>query len=103
MLFPGDLRKCDSCHVEGSELIPPFPGTALPTSRTQLDPATGDEVPSDPPSTAPITSVCTACHDDEAAIAHAATQTAPDGAEACTICHAEGRDVAVSDAHSGRN
>ena len=101
--FPGDLRICESCHVEGSELIPPYPGTALPTLRTQLDPATGDPVPADPPQTEPITSVCTACHDSDAAIAHAATQTAPDGTEACQVCHAEGRDQAVSAVHAGRN
>jgi OmcA/MtrC family decaheme c-type cytochrome len=103
VLFPGDLRICASCHVDGSELIPPYPGTALPTLRTQLDPATGDAVPADPPQTEPITAVCTACHDSEAAIAHAETQTAPDGAEACAVCHAEGRDVAISTAHAGRN
>ncbi len=31
------------------------------------------------------------------------TQTAPDGEEACAVCHAEGREVAISTAHSGRN
>jgi OmcA/MtrC family decaheme c-type cytochrome len=103
LLFPGDLRICESCHEEGTELIPPFPGTALPTLRTKLDPATGNEVPADPPQTEPITSVCTACHDSDAAIAHAQTQTAPDGAEACSVCHGEGREVAVSAAHAGRN
>jgi len=103
VLFPGDLRICESCHVEGSQLIPPYPGTALPTLRTQLDPATGAAVPADPPRTEPITSVCTACHDSDAAIAHAQTQTAPDGAEACAVCHAEGRDEAVSAVHAGRN
>jgi OmcA/MtrC family decaheme c-type cytochrome len=101
--FPGDLRICASCHVDGSELIPPYPGTALPTLRTQLDPATGNSVAADPPQTEPITSVCTACHDSDEAIAHAETQTATDGAEACAVCHAEGREVAISDAHSGRN
>ena len=101
--FPGDLRICESCHVDGSELIPPYPDTALPTLRTQLDPATGDPVPADPPQTEPITAVCTACHDSDAAIAHAETQTAPDGAESCPVCHAEGRDVAVSVVHAGRN
>ncbi len=103
LLFPGDLRICASCHVDDSELIPPYPGTALPTLRTQLDPESGAAVPADPPQTAPITAVCTACHDSDAAIAHAQTQTAPDGAEACAVCHAEGRDVAVSSAHAGRN
>jgi OmcA/MtrC family decaheme c-type cytochrome len=103
ILFPGDLRQCESCHVDDSQLIPPYPGTALPTSRTQLDPATGNAVPADPPETAPITAVCTACHDSEAAIAHAATQTAPNGVESCQVCHAEGRDEAVSLVHAGRN
>ena len=103
LLYPGDLRICESCHEEGTELIPPFPGTALPTLRTKLDPASGNEVPADPPQTEPITSVCTACHDGDAAIAHAQTQTAPDGVEACPVCHAEGREVAVSAAHAGRN
>ncbi len=101
--FPGDLRICASCHVDDSQLIPPYPGTALPTLRTQLDPATGDAVPADPPQTEPITAVCTACHDSDAAMAHAATQTAPDGVESCPVCHAEGRDRAVSEVHAGRN
>ncbi|MEO8605023.1 MAG: OmcA/MtrC family decaheme c-type cytochrome [bacterium] len=101
--FPGDLRICASCHVDGSELLPPYPGTALPTLRTQLDPATGEALLADPPQTGPITSVCTACHDSDAATAHAQTQTAPDGAEACFVCHAEGRDEAVSVVHAGRN
>jgi OmcA/MtrC family decaheme c-type cytochrome len=101
--FSGDLRICESCHVDGSELIPPYPGTALPTLRTQLDPATGDSVPADPPQTEPITAVCTACHDSDSAMAHAETQTTPDGVESCPVCHAEGRDVAVSVAHAGRN
>jgi OmcA/MtrC family decaheme c-type cytochrome len=103
VLFPGDLRICDTCHVEDSQLIPPYPGTALPTLRTRLDPATGDPVPADPDHIAPITAVCTACHDGDDALAHAATQTAPDGSEACAVCHEEGREFAVSVLHAGRN
>jgi OmcA/MtrC family decaheme c-type cytochrome len=103
VLFPGDLRDCESCHVEGTHLIPPYPGTALPTLRTRLDPATGDAVPADPPDIKPITSVCTSCHDSDEAMAHAATQTGPDGVEACAVCHAEGRDYAVSRLHAARN
>src|SRR5262249_10860751 len=82
--FPGDFPFCESCHIEGSELIPPFPGTALPTLRTRLDPA-GGEVPADPPETEPITAVCTACHDSDAALAHAETQTTADGVESCPV------------------
>jgi OmcA/MtrC family decaheme c-type cytochrome len=100
--FPGDLRICDTCHVEDSQLIPPYPSTALPTLRTRLDPANGDVIPAVPPETQPITSVCTACHDSADAIAHAQTQTSPDGVEACPVCHEEGRPYAVSFVHSER-
>ncbi len=101
--FPGDLRICGTCHAEDTQLIPPFPGTALPTSRTELDPNTGNAIPADPDHVAPITSVCTACHDSEDARAHAETQTAMDGTEACPVCHEEGRQFAVSVLHAGRN
>jgi len=103
VLFPGDLRVCETCHDPGTQLMPPYPGTALPTERTKLDPATGSEVPADPPQTGPIRSVCTACHDGDDAVAHAETNTAPDGTEACPVCHQEGAAFAVSTLHAGRN
>lgn len=98
--YPGDLRLCDTCHVGDSQLLPPYPGTALPTLRTMLDPKTGDVIPAVPPEVQPITSVCIACHDSDAAIAHAEAQTAPDGTESCEVCHAEGRPFAVSIVHA---
>ncbi len=103
VLYPGDLRICETCHVEDSQLIPPYPSTALPTLRDKLDPATGNVVPADPPQVAQITSVCTACHDGDDAIAHTETNTAPDGTEACPVCHQEGAAFAVSSLHAGRN
>jgi OmcA/MtrC family decaheme c-type cytochrome len=101
--YPGDRRICETCHVEGTELIPPYPGTALPTLRTQLDPATGNVVPAGPDHVAPIASVCSACHDADDAIAHMETNTAGDGTEACPVCHEEGAAFAVSVVHAGRN
>ncbi|MEW6271150.1 MAG: OmcA/MtrC family decaheme c-type cytochrome [Thermodesulfobacteriota bacterium] len=101
VLYPGDLRDCATCHVDDSQLLPPFPGTALGTLMTHLDPSTGDEVVDG--RIGPITAACTSCHDSEAAIAHAQNETAPGGAEACAVCHGEGRDVAVSVAHEERN
>jgi len=98
--FPGDLRLCATCHVDDSQLIPPYPNTALPTLRTKLDPANGNEIPADPPAVQPITSVCTACHDADAAMAHAATNTTAAGVEACPVCHAEGAAFAVSNVHA---
>ena len=61
------------------------------------------EVPANPPQIAPIQSVCTACHDGGDAVAHAETNTAADGIEACPVCHQEGAAFAVSGLHAGRN
>jgi hypothetical protein len=43
--------------------------------------------------------VCTSCHDDAAAAAHADTQTSPSGAEACSVCHGSSGDWAVQRVH----
>jgi OmcA/MtrC family decaheme c-type cytochrome len=98
VLFPGNLADCATCHVEDSYLIPPFPGTALPTQQAHIDPANSQLVIDG--HLGPITSACTACHDTEEAEAHAQTQTS-DGVETCGVCHAEGRIAAVSLAHAG--
>jgi len=97
VLYPGDRRNCDTCHASGTNLLPPYPGTALGTQLGHLDPSTGKEIVDG--RLGPVTSACTSCHDSDAAAAHAATQTAPNGGEACAVCHAEGRDVSVSNSH----
>jgi len=101
ILYPGDRRECVACHATGTYLLPPFPGAAIPTRQASLDPATGNEIDGHP--LGPITAACGSCHDNDAARAHAQTQTANDGSEACAVCHQEGREVAVSAAHAGRN
>jgi len=104
LLFPGDRRDCAKCHVTvpgPTYLMPPYPGTAIGSIVAHIDPATGNEVVDG--RLGPIRSVCTACHDADDAVAHAETMTAPDGTEACTVCHEEGRDFAVSLMHAGRN
>jgi OmcA/MtrC family decaheme c-type cytochrome len=101
VLYPGDRRNCSKCHAGNSYLVPPYPGAALGTQHAHLDPTTGNEVIDG--HTGPITSVCTSCHDSEDAVAHAETQTASNGAEACAVCHEEGRAFPVSMLHAGRN
>lgn len=101
VLFPGDLRVCATCHAEGTAFMPPFPGTALGTLMTHLDPETGDEVVDG--RLPPITSVCTACHDSDQAMDHAESETTSGGDETCTVCHAEDRPFPVSELHAVRN
>jgi len=95
VLFPGDLRDCETCHASGTQLLPP-PPDLLPTVRSTIvggvEQVT-DHVP-------PITNACTACHDSDAAAAHAETNTAASGAEACAVCHGEGAIEAVSVVHA---
>lgn len=45
---------------------------------------------------------CSGCHDDEPARAHVDSNTAPNGAEACAICHAPGEFADVLAAHAAR-
>jgi OmcA/MtrC family decaheme c-type cytochrome len=98
ILYPSDRRKCEMCHAEGTQLIPPLSSDNLGTLLTSLDPETGDEVIDG--RLGAITAACTSCHDNDAAMAHAATQTDVMGREACEVCHSEGRDVAVSESHA---
>ena len=98
VLFPGDLRKCDRCHVDDSQLIPPFPSTARGTLQTHLNPSDGSSVVDGV--IPPISSACTACHDSDEAWAHVESQTTSSGSESCEVCHGEGRPYAVSVVHS---
>ena len=87
--FPGDLGKCDNCHVNGSEQLP-LPAGLLPVK----NPA------------GPITSMgrasesCLGCHDtDPAAISHVMANTSKLG-ESCAVCHGPDDDFAVSKVHA---
>jgi len=84
--YPGDLTHCDKCHVTGANLLPLK--KVLPLTVTQK--GTVQSV------TQPITAVCSGCHDTAPAKAHIAINTAADKTETCVVCHAEGREAAVS-------
>ena len=50
--------------------------------------------------TPPGQGACLACHDGPIAKAHAETQTAASGTEACGVCQEEGGIEAVSEVHA---
>ncbi len=86
--FPGDLRDCEACHVEGSYGVP-LPEGALPTH----SPAAAI------PDMEPITATCLSCHDGDATVSHALANTSAFG-ESCATCHGDGRSVSVERAHA---
>ena len=90
--FPGDLRNCNKCHVPGANLLPlktGVQGETLTFSNGTVFKKVGA-----------ITAVCSSCHDATTPQDHMQTMTSSSGAETCNVCHAEGRDFAVSKVHA---
>lgn len=86
--FPGDLRDCEACHVEGTYGLP-LPEGALPTT----SPSTYiTEMP-------PMTATCLSCHDGFAAAAHADANTSGLG-ESCDACHGDDKTYSVERVHA---
>lgn len=91
VFFPGNLQNCATCHKPGTFTLP-LPAKVLPTTVKQ-----GDKVIS---VTQPITAACSGCHIGRPGFdAHTETMTGPAKGEACTTCHAQGRDFAVEKVH----
>jgi OmcA/MtrC family decaheme c-type cytochrome len=106
LLFPGDLRNCQKCHVTDAagnrtELLIPDKGVlgpdVQPTAHHRID---AKETILETIETPPITSVCTSCHDTPVTAAHVQLNTTPAGIETCGICHGDGRDAAVDKVHA---
>jgi hypothetical protein len=86
--FPGDLRNCESCHLEDTYELP-LPEGALPT-------ASPDALLS---VMLPATASCLSCHDSDSAAVHADSNTSALG-EACASCHGEDKTYSVEKVHA---
>ncbi len=82
--YPRDRRDCLGCHLPGTYGIPLRAGVLGTTI------SSGANLLTDTDNTRlqPMTSVCTACHDDH--LSHAETFTDPTAGELCLNCHAAG-------------
>jgi OmcA/MtrC family decaheme c-type cytochrome len=86
--FPRDRRDCLGCHIDaepktfGLPLPPGVLGTTISTGAIANDGSDNTRI-------LPITSICTACHDTELAMNHAASRVV-NGVETCTECHSTG-------------
>lgn len=88
VLYPGDRRNCEACHVAGTYGVP-LPDGALAT-QTPLDYV---------PEWKPESASCVSCHDTVQAAAHAYVNNAPFG-EACASCHGADREFSVVKSHA---
>jgi OmcA/MtrC family decaheme c-type cytochrome len=91
VLFPGDLQRCDWCHVNNAQQVPSDDALAklLPVQdpRGLINPV------------GPVTAACTACHGEVSTASHALSMTTRLG-EACGACHSPDDDFAVDKVHA---
>jgi OmcA/MtrC family decaheme c-type cytochrome len=102
--FPRDRRDCAACHLQTtmprpSQLLPLADGLR-PTLNSTVTGSGDSAVETVTGETPPIQAACLSCHDGDDAHIHAVTNTSTStGAEACNVCHAEGRIAGVSAVH----
>jgi formylmethanofuran dehydrogenase subunit E len=86
--FPGDLRDCETCHVNDSYNLPLPEGAANTHAPSAFIPDMGPE-----------TATCLSCHDGFTAAAHASANTGALG-ESCSACHGDGKTYSVERVHA---
>jgi OmcA/MtrC family decaheme c-type cytochrome len=90
VLFPGDRRDCQKCHVpNGQQVLENPPAGQLPTI-TQRDWYTPQQH---------AAAACLGCHDTQIAASHVLSMTAPFG-EACAACHGANDELSVDKVHA---
>ena len=88
VLYPGDRRNCQACHVNNSELVPLKEG--LLPSKAPRDLIEVKE---------PISAACLSCHTGRSAHSHAVSNTTRLG-EACESCHGTEYAFSVRKVHA---
>jgi OmcA/MtrC family decaheme c-type cytochrome len=86
--FPGDLRNCNTCHVNNSYQVDNVGAVAAVATPGSLT-----------PTTMPIQAACLGCHDDRPAAVHALVNTSQYG-ESCVTCHGQNGEFAVDKVHA---
>jgi len=88
VLYPGDRRRCNACHVNNSQQLPLDSGLLnVQDPRGYISPA------------GPVTAACTSCHTTLEAASHADINTGRLG-ESCTVCHGTSADFSVDKVHA---
>jgi OmcA/MtrC family decaheme c-type cytochrome len=88
ILYPGDRRNCEKCHIAGTQQLP-VPKGVLSTvaPRDYINPMQ------------PIAAACLSCHTSQEAASHALLNTSTLG-ESCRVCHGTTSEFSVDEAHA---
>ncbi|HRC57872.1 MAG TPA: OmcA/MtrC family decaheme c-type cytochrome [Kofleriaceae bacterium] len=111
--YPRPRNECVACHLPGTFGMPlaagVLPSTAAELTCTEAPGADADGYCTSPfwnitasPKTAPISAVCTSCHDQPYVAVHALLNTTVSGQESCTTCHGPGRDYDAAKVHGAQ-
>lgn len=109
--FPGHLNDCETCHTDGTYMLPLDSDVAPSVVDTTAagvnsDPASPDSDPDNDLVITPAAAVCSSCHDKDISQTHmeqhgalfeVSRAQASAAVEVCEVCHASGKtgDVAV--------
>jgi OmcA/MtrC family decaheme c-type cytochrome len=103
LLFPGDLRDCEACHVPESFVLDPGAGVlqpgVLPSTTREFMRGATDKTVLAVFATPPTISVCTSCHDDVNFTTGENHAAGPQTEESCAGCHGVGRPLGVERTH----
>jgi OmcA/MtrC family decaheme c-type cytochrome len=95
LLYPGDLRECGQCHLDGTSGLP-LADTNAAYAIEVIDTAGA----ATSRTIGPAAATCGGCHSSSGASAHFETNTTSSGAEACAACHGAGASISVESAHA---
>ncbi len=103
VLFPGDLRDCEGCHLPETFVLAAGQGVLQPgvlgsTTREFMRGAT-DKTVLEVFTVPPTIAVCTSCHDDVNFTTGANHAAGPQSEESCAACHGVGRPLGVEHTH----
>ncbi len=88
IIFPGDRRNCNKCHVNDSQQLPLKDNLLeVKNPRGLLNPM------------GPTAAACTGCHTDIATASHALAMTNKVG-ESCAVCHGPSAEFSVNRMHA---